>query len=310
MKIEYKRYISIIRIICVSLILLALSGAGVVVMATQVDTVTITLASGYELTVLTNKTNVSEILKENNIVLEENERVTPDLNEQITAEKSIVIRDKSIQEIQVAKISESGINTTLDEILDSYSPIIEKIVTVQEEIPFETITKDASNSDENTRNKVIRQGENGVKEVTYKIKYKNEQEIERTVLSETIIKEPVDKIVQVQKNITSRSSATSRTNVATGGVRIFKVTAYCPCSKCCGKFASGYTSSGTKATPGRTVATSTQFAFGTKLSINGTTYTVEDRGGAIQGDRIDIFFNTHAEAIAWGVKYLPVQVVE
>ena len=146
MKIERKNSISILKIICVSLILLALSSAGVMVMATQVNTVKITLASGYELTVLTNKTNVSDILAENNIVLEENERVTPDLNEQIATDKSIVIRDKSIQEIQVAKISESGIETTLEEILDSYSPIIEKIVTEQEEIPFETITKDASNS--------------------------------------------------------------------------------------------------------------------------------------------------------------------
>lgn len=308
MKIERKASISIIKIICVSLILLALSGTGVIVMATQVNTVTITLASGYELTVLTNKTNVSEILAENNIVLDENERVTPDLDEQITTDKSIVIRDKSIQEIQVAKISESGIDTTLEEILDSYSPIIEKIVTQEEEIPFETITKDVSNSGENTKNKVIRQGENGVKQVTYKIKYKNDQEIERTVLSEVVIKEPVDKIVQVQNNVTTRSSTTSRTSTA--GTTIFKVTAYCPCAKCCGRFASGYTASGTKATAGRTVAASSQFAFGTKLLINGVTYTVEDRGGAIQGNKIDIYCNTHAEALAWGVKYLPVQVVE
>lgn len=307
MKIEHKSSISIIKIICVSLILLALSGAGVIVMATQVNTVTITLASGYELTVLTNKTNVSEILSENNIVLEENERVTPDLNEEITTSKSIVIRDKSIQEIQVAKISESGLGTTLEEILDSYSPIIEKIVTVEEEIPFETITKDASNSGENTRNKVIRQGENGVKQVTYKIKYKNDQEIERTLLSEVVIKEPVDKIVQVQNNVTSRSSGTTRT--PSSGAVIYKVTAYCPCMKCCGK-TNGITASGTKATAGRTIATDGKFAFGTKLSINGTTYIVEDRGGAIKGNKIDLYFNTHAEALAWGVKYLPVEVVE
>lgn len=308
MKREHRNSISIIKIICVSLILLALSGAGVIVMATQVNTVTITLASGYELTVLTNKTNVAEILAENNIILEENERVTPNLEENITTTNSIVIRDKSIQEIQVAKISESGIETTLDEILDSYSPIIEKIVTEEEEIPFETITKDASASGENTRNKVIRQGQNGVKQVTYKIKYKNEQEIERTVLSEVIIKEPVDKIVQVQKNITSRTSTTSRTSVT--GTIICKVTAYCPCMKCCGK-TNGITASGTHATAGRTVAASNkQFSFGTKLLINGVVYTVEDRGGAITENKIDIYCNTHKEALAWGVKYLPVQVVE
>ena len=305
MKIEHKTSISILKIICVSLILLALSGAGVIVMATQVNTVTITLASGYELTVFTNKTNVSEILAENNIVLEDNEKVNPNLEENITDTKTIIIRDKSIQEIQVAKISESGLETTLEEILDNYSPITEKIVTIEEEIPFETITKDASNSDENTRNKVIRQGENGIKQVTYKIKYKDGQEIEKTILSEIVIKEPIDKIVQVQKNVTSRASTTR----GDGTTRIFKVTAYCACMKCCGK-TNGITASGTHATAGRTIATSTQFSFGTKLSINGVTYTVEDRGGAIQGDRIDVYFDTHEQALKWGVKYLPVKVVE
>ena len=306
MKIERKASIAIIKIICVSLILLALSGAGVIVMATQVKTVTITLASGYELEVITNKSNVAEILEENNIVLEENERVTPDLKEEIIEDNKIVIRDKSIQEIQVAKISESGIETTLDEILESYSPIIEKIVTVEEEIPYETITKDASTSGENTRNRVIQQGINGIKQVTYKIKYKNNQEIERTLLSEVITKQPVDKIVQVQNNITSRTSSTSR-NSGTS-TAIYKVTGYCPCVKCCGK-TNGITAAGTKATAGRTIAASAQFSFGTKLIINGTTYTVEDRGGAIKGNKIDVYFNTHAEALQWGVKYLPVQVV-
>ncbi len=307
MKKKCKPSISIMKIISVSIILLILSGVGVIAMATQMNTITITLASGYELTVLTNKANVSEILEENNIVLDANEKTTPNLDEKITSEKTIIISDKSIQEIQVAKVSENGIETTLEEILDNYSPITEKIVTEEVPIPFETITKDVSNSSENTKNKVIRQGEEGIKQITYKIKYKNNEELERTILSENIIKEPIDKIVQVQSNITSRSSASSRNS---SGTTIFKVTAYCPCAKCCGKFASGYTASGTKATPGRTVAASSQFAFGTKLLINGTTYTVEDRGGAITGNKIDIYCSTHAEALAWGIKYLPVQVVK
>ena len=111
----------------------------------------------------------------------------------------------------------------------------------------------------------------------------------------------------MQKNVTSRNSTTSRNQ--TTGTAIYKVTAYCPCSICCGK-TNGITASGTKATAGRTIATDSKFAFGTKLSINGTTYVVEDRGGAIKGNKIDLYFNTHAEALAWGVKYLPVQVVE
>ena len=54
---------------------------------------------------------------------------------------------------------------------------------------------------------------------------------------------------------------------------------------------------------------SVTFAFGTKVVINGVTYTVEDRGGAIQGNRIDIYMNSHAEALAWGVRYVEVEVL-
>ena len=279
-------------------------------MATEVDirNVKITMANGYTMTVITTKTNVEEILEDNNIFVEDDEKVTPSLEENITDNNIIVITNKSEQEVQIAKISESGVETTLEEILKSYSPIIEKIVVEQETIPYETITKDASQGVAETKNKIIQQGEDGLKETTYKVKYQNEEEIEKIKLSEEIIKEPVDRIVQIQKNITSRTGSTIA-NTSNGNTKIFKVTAYCSCAKCCGK-TTGITASGTKATAGRTVAASGQFAFGTKLIINGQEYTVEDRGGAIQGNRIDVYMNSHAEALAWGVKYLPVQVAE
>ena len=299
--------ISIMKIIGVSLIFILIFGVSV--MATEIDmkSVEITMSNGYTMTVVTTKTNVAEILKDNNIYLEEDEKVNPGLESDITENKKITITNKSEQEVQIAKISESGIETSLDEILKSYSPIIEKIVVEQETIPYETITKDASQGAADKKNKVIQSGEDGIKEITYKVKYQNNEEIEKIKLSEQIIKQPVDKIVQIQRNmITSRSGSTI---VATGETKIFKITAYCPCSKCCGK-KTGITASGTRATAGRTVAASSQYAFGTKLLINGKVYTVEDRGGAIKGNKIDIYMNTHAEALAWGVKYLPVQVAQ
>ena len=79
----------------------------------------------------------------------------------------------------------------------------------------------------------------------------------------------------------------------------FVVTAYCPCMECCGK-TDGITASGVKAQANHTIATSSSYAFGTKMILNGRIYTVEDRGGAIQGNRIDIFFNTHQEALNFG----------
>ena len=308
MKKEENASISIMKIICVTIILILISGIGVMAVNTDLKDVTIILQNGYEMTALTSKAKVSEILTENNIVLEENQKTIPDLSEEISSGQSIQITDKSYNEVQIAKISEDGAKTSLDQLLENYAPITEKIVVEQVTIPYETVTKNSGTSGDTT-NKVLQQGKDGLKEVTYRVKYQNDVEIEKTVISEKVITEPINKIVQVQKKTTSRSSTLPRTTGSTSGGTTYKITAYCPCSKCCGK-TNGRTASGTKATAGRTVAASSKFAFGTKLNIGGHIYTVEDRGGAIKGNKIDIFVNTHAEALAWGVRYLTVSVVQ
>lgn len=281
---------------------------------TKLNDIKITLQNGYEMTVLTSKTKVSDILEENNIILEENQKTIPDIDSEVTSGQNIQITDKSYNEVQIAKISENGVETSLNQLLENYAPITEKIVKEQVVIPFETITKNATENTEGAKNKVLQQGKDGLKEVTYKVKYQNDIEIEKTVISEVVLQEPVNKIVQVQKTQTSRS-AQARTADATASAttstvingQTYKITAYCSCSKCCGK-TTGRTASGTKATAGRTVAASSKFAFGTKLNIGGHIYTVEDRGGAINGNRIDIYVNSHSQALQWGVKYLPVSV--
>ena len=309
MKKEEKASISIMKIICISIILILISGIGVMAVNTQLSDVKIVLQNGYEMTALTSKTKVSDILEENNIILEDNQKTIPDLDSEITAGETIKITDKSYNEVQIAKISEDGVETSLDQLLENYAPVTEKIVVEQVTIPYETVTKNTTNATTGTTNKVLQQGKDGLKEVTYKVKYQNEVEIEKTVISEVVITEPVDKIVQVQKVQTSRSSTLPRTSSSsTTGGTTYKITAYCPCSKCCGK-TTGRTASGTKATAGRTVAASSKFAFGTKLNIGGHIYTVEDRGGAVNGNKIDIFVNTHAEALQWGVRYMNVSVV-
>lgn len=83
----------------------------------------------------------------------------------------------------------------------------------------------------------------------------------------------------------------------------FKLTAYCACSKCCGQWAGGATASGTTPTAGRTVAMG-GVPFGTKLLINGTIYTVEDRGTGY--GHVDIFFNSHSAALSFGRQYADV----
>ena len=81
-------------------------------------------------------------------------------------------------------------------------------------------------------------------------------------------------------------------------------TAYCPCADCCGK-TDGITATGTKATAGRTIAVDPSvIPYGTEIIINGNTYVAEDCGGAVKGNDIDIFFNTHEEALKFGKRVL------
>ena len=96
-----------------------------------------------------------------------------------------------------------------------------------------------------------------------------------------------------------------------------EVTAYCGCKKCCGSHAQGLTASGKPITynDGHFVAADKKlFKFGAKLQIpgyaDGAPVEVIDRGGAIRGYHIDVFFPTHEQARQWGRKWLAVTVVE
>ncbi len=92
-----------------------------------------------------------------------------------------------------------------------------------------------------------------------------------------------------------------------------RVTAYCPCQKCCGEYSDGVTACGHRIRPGDVFAASDrQYHFGTEMIVTGYNndqpIKVLDRGGAIRGDRLDLFFHTHEEALQWGVKYVDVKV--
>ena len=92
-----------------------------------------------------------------------------------------------------------------------------------------------------------------------------------------------------------------------------RVTAYCPCPKCCGSYSDGLTSSGHKIRQGdRFAAADKIYPFGTEMIIpgykSGQPVKVLDRGGAIRDSRLDVFFNSHQEALEWGVRYLDVKI--
>ena len=80
----------------------------------------------------------------------------------------------------------------------------------------------------------------------------------------------------------------------------FAITHYCACSRCCGK-SDGVTATGTQATAGRTIAVDPKvIPLGTEVIIDGQSYIAEDTGEAIKGNKIDIFCESHEEAINRG----------
>lgn len=113
---------------------------------------------------------------------------------------------------------------------------------------------------------------------------------------EIFIDAPEPDVVIEEESAPTQSS--ERTLVSLGEYRI---SAYCPCEKCCLK-SDGITASGVKATPNRTVAVD-GIPFGTRLLIDGNEYVVEDRVGS--GKRlVDVFFSTHDEALNSGLWYI------
>jgi 3D (Asp-Asp-Asp) domain-containing protein len=96
-----------------------------------------------------------------------------------------------------------------------------------------------------------------------------------------------------------------------------EVTAYCHCIKCCGPAAQGLTASGKPVSynNGFFVAADTNvLPFGTKLTIPGYAedlpVEVVDRGGAIKGYRLDVYFPSHEVALEWGRRFVNVNVLE
>lgn len=108
----------------------------------------------------------------------------------------------------------------------------------------------------------------------------------------------------VQNASAENSTAGDRLESASGKyLGNFKLTAYCNCAVCCGRWAGGPTASGKMPVQGRTIATGV-LPFGTKLNIGGKIYTVEDRGTPY--GHIDIYMERHADAEEFGVRYADV----
>ena len=236
---DEKASISLKRILGICLIFLFISGICVFAANKQVKNVKITLSNGCEMNVVTSKTKVADILDEKHIILLPEEKVTPDENTTIGANGEIVITEKTAQEEVAELVSNETEDTTTEEentnelsmemISQAYNPITEKTIVEVQSIPFETVTKNVANGASETKDQVLQEGREGKKEVTYRVKYQNDVEIERTEISSVVLEEPVNKIVQVRANQTTSRSSSSRTYIS-GSVAEYQAYARARCS--------------------------------------------------------------------------------
>ncbi len=321
---EGRFFTNVIRkIVFISVILICLLTIGVKASKSDLNYITIVFPEDYETTVVTSKVKVSEILSENHIIILPDEVVYPDEESVIDFSKKITI--SKVTETKKI-ISEQVESVTTEELLGKYITVTEKIIVEQVEIPYETITKDVSKQGTVTTDTVLQKGVNGLKEIKYKVRYQDNQEIERNVISEKIIKEPKDKIIQISSKIVSRGgrrdtmltpeAIAASVSGKTPTVTNLNTSAYCACMICCGK-TNGVTSSGALAKEWYTIAAGKGYPIGTVIYIpalankpNKGWFIVEDRGGAITNNKIDIYMDSHTSALIFGRRNLECHIYQ
>ncbi len=242
--------------------------------------------------------------------------------------------DSNVDNVEVVE-NENNLTTSglsIDDIINKNKVVIEKIQVEKEEIPFQTIELGASRTGTAT---VLTKGVNGEKKVTYKVRYEDDVEVNKTEIDNTISKKAVNKVVQYQTataisrsgDTVSRTSIVADTTAPVSGYSKaieMKFTSYCLCKKCTGKSPGdkgyGVTASGYKITPGqnqKVVAVDPKvIPLGSKVYVQGLNgmpdygYAIAaDTGGAIKGNKIDLYVDSHGQTPWWTVGKVKVYVL-
>ena len=181
----------------------------------------------------------------------------------------------------------------------SLTSITEKTVAVTKEIPFETIQRPNPKMAIGTQ-KVVQEGKNGVSSSISKEIYHGKELIETKFVEEKISTPAQSKIVEYGTTGIIHGHAYTKSIKA-------KVTAYTPYDAGC----NGITATGTTAKKGVIAVDPKVIPLGTRVYIPGYgVATAEDTGGAIKGNRVDVCYMSKNEAFSWGVRNVPVYILQ
>ncbi len=237
------------------------------------------VVGGKEQDVWSTSTTVADFLSQQGITLNEMDRVEPALKQNVT-------KDAVINVIRVEKVTD----------------------VVEEPISYAVITKNDSKL-EKGKQKVVTEGQEGLLSKEYEVILENGKEVSRKLVSEKKLKEKQDKVVAMgTKVIVAQVSRGS--NEPAGKEFYVSSTAYTAnCNGC-----SGYTATGInlRANPNiKVIAVDPRvIPLGTKVYVEGYGYAIAaDKGSAIKGNKIDVFFASKADAYRWGRKKVKIKIL-
>lgn len=300
---------------------------------------------GKETKITTFRNTFSDALKVNNIVLGPKDKTTPSINTKLKNNDKISIKRavnvtvavdgkdlniKTTEETVDKMFKEEGIKINEEDkvfpskdtsVQDGLKLIVTRVETKTIEqkyaLDFSTVVKKDDNAAKGST-KVVQNGEEGEKIITTKLVYEDGKEVKRDVINEIVTKKPVQKIVAVGTlstisvsrggNVMYKSSIRVRATAYSAG---FSSTGKRPGDKNYGKTASGTTARRNPYGYSSVAVDPRVIPIGTKLYIEGYGYAVaEDTGGGINGNAIDVFFETDGECIKWGVKKVNVYILK
>lgn len=303
-------------------------------------------------TVKTVKKTVKDLLEKEDIRLGDGSHINCDLDDRLKDGSTIIIKNPKTYYLKIGdkKMEIQSTNDVVGEILgdlaieldkDDYTEpgIHEKILPeteidiirmnedieiVKESIPYEEVIKNNKQL-EKGKTKVVQKGQEGKKEIKIKKIYKNGEVVDKKVVSEKVVANPVNKVIEKgtkKKDIVVASrGGGSREKIKAKNTLVCVATAYdlsyASCGKNPGDRGYGITASGTRARPGVVAVDPKVIPLGTKLyikSLDGTRdygYAVaEDTGSAIKGNRVDLFFSTKGEVNQFGRRQVKVYILD
>ena len=192
--------------------------------------------------------------------------------------------------------------TLCNNMIINIKSVTENIITTTEAIPFTVEYRETDALDYGVE-RVVQEGSEGVLEITIKETVSGGEVLTSEKIDEKITKEPINKIIEKG---TRQKVNTIDGYVYSDAIQV-KATGYTGFDVGC----NGITASGTVAQKGVIAVDPRVIPLGTKVYVPGYGVAVaEDTGGAIKGNKIDLCYNTKAEAFSWGVRNVTLYVLD